>query len=245
MSNKEDWKKIEEYLENREIENRNKYNFDIDAKPWEKLTKFRRVVKTVKFIFIIIICIILISSVSNMITFKDSIMRIDYVRSYLGNEVEETKVKTYLLGKGFYTYHVKGIPELEIHALYVSNNEFKEDISSRYYKYFFEKWEDSEKCKFVVTENYEDCKYLLTKKKNWLLNYETYIEISTYEELLEATEIIIRFINYMNNPIVLVDSYIKIGNEKICPHNATRQSVDEIRNMAKQQYFSIIEKNKL
>ncbi len=155
-------------------------------------------------------------------------------------KVEETASKTYLFSRGFYTYKFTNIPEIEFNVLYISKDELKIDIEDRYHKYFFDKWEDIEKDKFVVKETYEDCKYKLTQKTNWILHYETYIEANSYEEVMNATDIIIRFLKYMNHDYILPNCYIKVGEKYILPHNVSYQTDDKIRENARREYLNII-----
>ena len=63
--------------------------------------------------------------------------------------------------------------------------------------------------------------------------------MNNYEELLEATETIIKFRKYMSYPQIIVESYIKYNDNFILPHNASIQTDDEIRKSAKEQFLSI------
>ena len=59
--------------------------------------------------------------------------------------------------------------------------------------------------------------------------------------MLNATETIIKFRNYMNYPQIIVESYIKYDNKLILPHNVSNQKDDEIRESARTQ-FDLIKK---
>ena len=76
--------------------------------------------------------------------------------------------------------------------------------------------------------------------KNGQFNYYTYIEVNNYEEMLQATEDIINFIEYMGNRSMIVRSYIKVNNSFIIPHGTQNESNEEIRESAKWQYNSLV-----
>lgn len=118
------------------------------------------------------------------------------------------------------------------------------DFDDRIYKYFWEKWENPNKNNFIVSEKYEDYKYNLFSKKDWILKYETYIEVNNYAEMLDAVETIIKFKETMGHySSIIVHSYIKIGDYTILPNNASSQTNDEIRKSAKIQYNEIMKNN--
>lgn len=74
------------------------------------------------------------------------------------------------------------------------------------------------------------------KKEDWILSYSTYIEVSNYDELVEATNDIINFLNYMDKDKMLVKSYIKYDGKLIMPHNVSDQSNEEILKSAERQF---------
>lgn len=243
MENDKEIKKIEDQFESKKYEMIEKYGFDI-RENWDgrikKLDKIGRIFKNILFIAIIIM---LISSI--YITHKNKVTResIIMMRTYTNKETEIIKSDIGWSGDGFYVYRITENPDIEIHALR-EGNVLKSDVVSRVHKFFFEKWEDSEKNKFIVVENYEDCKYNLKNKENWLLKYQTYIEVNSYEQMIEATESIIRFEEYMKNPNLIVENYIKIGENLILPHNSYPQSDENIRENAKKLYFQTISEEK-
>lgn len=240
MLNNEEWEKIKQQEENRKIEIRNKFKVDLDQNVGEKLEKLKETIKKTKYSFIIILLIIIIIAILNVISSDSKRFLKEYVLIDAYSKVEETASKTYLFSRGFYTYKFTNIPEIEFNVLYISKDELKIDIEDRYHKYFFDKWEDIEKDKFVVKETYEDCKYKLTQKTNWILHYETYIEANSYEEVMNATDIIIRFLKYMNHDYILPNCYIKVGEKYILPHNVSYQTDDKIRENARREYLNII-----
>lgn len=118
------------------------------------------------------------------------------------------------------------------------------DFDDKIYKYFWKKWENPNKNNFIVSEKYENYKYNLFSKKDWILKYETYIEVNNYTEVLDAVETIIKFKETMGHySSIIVHSYIKIGDYTILPNNASPQTNDEIRESAKTQYNEIMKNN--
>ena len=250
MKNEDEWKEIEENMQNREEKVKEKYGFDITKKFEESLNK-ENVQKRkqrnliLKIISIIIIIILLSIFIYNMNADLSNIEILKMIDYHTENGFEYISSDTNFFGNGFFAYKSKDNEEIEIHCLFDKTEGIcKHDIDARYYKYYFKKWEDVDKDKFVVIENYEEAKCGLRKKKDWFLNFETYIEAHTYEDMLYATEAIIRFIEYMGNRNLLVKSYIKIDDKKILPHNVSGQTNDQIRKMVNDLYNNyIIEEN--
>lgn len=243
MNNKSDWDELEKWNQNRIEDEKEKLGFEA-RKDWLKgIKKQDKIRKIIKYSVIVIIIVIVLTYL--FISYKDKRIKesINVMEGYYNtnnkSEIEITEKKIGISGNGFYTYYSKDTPNIEIHA-FRQGNTVESDVSSRFHKYFFEKWEDNEKDKFVVVENYKDCKYRLTTRKNWLLEYQTYIEVNNYDEMLAATETIIRFEEYMKHPNLLVQNYIKIGNKMILPHNVYPQTYEQIREMAKQLYLNAV-----
>lgn len=252
MENKKDWKKIEEDEQKRKSNIIGKYGFDIEEYTEEKLKKEsiekrKKRSKTIKIavvLFIVLCIFIQLNSVSMKSKLKIEENLIEDIKSAYNEDVEIISDQTYWRGKGFYTLRLKDIPEIEYNAVVTDNNFYEgysSDFVSRYYKYYFENWKDENKYKFVPNEVYEDNVYKFFKRENERLTFYTYIEVNSYEEMLEATEDIIRFIEYMGNNSITVGSYIKVGDELIIPSGKNNE---EIRKSAKWQYEEIIKRLK-
>lgn len=118
------------------------------------------------------------------------------------------------------------------------------------HKYLFENWENPEKDRFVVEQE-------LTEQG--LLSYKTYLEIETYEDLINATDLLIDFLNYEekwnkdNDKVINIwwhkeDGeyivpigkiyFIKNGN-MILPYNGLFQTESEIREQAIKRFLEI------
>lgn len=94
---------------------------------------------------------------------KYSRLRKESIKVHTGTEIEEISIKTSINGNGLYKYKLKDIGEIEIHAFFHKSKDiFIEDSNDRIYKYFFEKWNNVDKNKFVVVEEYDDYKYNFT-----------------------------------------------------------------------------------
>lgn len=239
MSHKEDWEKIENFEQGKQINTINKYGFDIYENFKKKTSKeylkkkniFKRIITSIS---IIIFLFLILNYYLDILKY----MRINELNGQYSLSFNEKRAGLNITGNGFYIYNVEEIPELEIHGfLHRGNDIFIEDTTERMYKYFFEKWKDPDKSKFHIDESYEDYKYGLHTEKNWFLRFKTYIEVNSYEEMLEATEIIIKFRNYMSYPEMIIESYIKYGDRFILPHNVSHQTDEEIRNMAKSEFL--------
>lgn len=228
-------KKIEEYTL------KEQYGIDISNSFQKKVARNRKRKIIFIFSFIILVIFSLVSCWSNLVQIKYKMARMSALKSPYQMNFKEKTVNVDLKGNGFITYELEEIPDIEIHALSKDDYTFIEDVESRIYKYFFEKWEDKDKYKFIVAESYTDYTYQFITKKNWILNYKTYIEVNNYKELQDATELIIKFRNYMQYPNIIVKSYIKFNEKFILPHNVSDQTDEEIRNSSQNQYLKILQ----
>ncbi len=248
LKDNNDWKEIEDFTQKERLDRIEKYGFDIYNQferktSKETLKKRKNIKKVVIIISIILIIILILSCWANFIQMKYKLARINNLKSIYLMDFEEKIVKSDITGNGFFIYKMREIPELEIHAISKKEDDtFIQDVEARMYQYFFEKWNSPNKSKFIVEENYEDCTYGWHTQKNWILEFETYIEVNSYEEMIDATEMIIEFIDYMSYPQIIVKSYIKYKNQFILPHNVSIQNDDEIRQSAKIQFWKIEEK---
>lgn len=247
MNNKDDWKKIESDIQNKEYTSIQEYGIDINKRfneiTSEKSRSKRKIrFKILKYGVVLLIIFSIFFSIHSIKQNELKMIRINNIELISGNQVEEIPVKTKFNGDGLYSYQVKNEPNILIHAYFIKNkNKFESDTESRIYKYYFEKWQDSEKEKFIVEEKYEDAKCGLIYKKNWILRYRTIIEVTNYDEMISATKIIIRFIEYMGNRNVPINSYIKIGDNLIAPQTSNDLSNEEIMKSAIIQYNNIMQ----
>lgn len=222
MSRKEKFSKLEQY----------------DLNELKRTSEIMK--KTGKFsiiIFFILFIIIVSSSVISTNNSKNGRFRKSIIKIYSDADIKEISYKTDIFGNGQYIYKLENLPNLEIHGFYENKDIFVEDVSARIYKYFWERWNDSAKDKFKVVEKYMEYQNNVPIERNWILEYETYIEVEDYNEMLEAVETIIRFKQFMGNySNIIIRSFIKIGDKIILPNNTSPQTYDQIRKSAILQY---------
>jgi len=199
MSQEKDWKEIKESINIKESEMQAEFGFDIKQN-WNKRLKRNYPLKIIPkrvIIAFLIICIIVVIIIVRLTTMIYKLTKSPKGElTSLGLKVNTIYKENWGIGKKIYTYELKDIPNIHIHAVKDCDN-IQKDMISQIKKYFFEKWEDKDKDKFIVECNYKDAKIGNKIKHNWLLDYNIYIKIENYEDLLEATEIILRFSNYM------------------------------------------------
>lgn len=242
MDNKEDWKKIEEYLNNRNSEMLSKYKIDINQNIGKKIEKSKRNRKIIKRVIIITFIVVIYCVVYSIYDIWASRARKERLQPFLGI-ITETNVKTNLFGNGCYSYKIVSIPDTEIHVWFdIFNDIFVEDSNERLCKYYFEKWEDIEKEKFIIDESYDDCSGFLYKKKNWILDYQMHIEVNNYEEAMKAIETIIRFKEYTGDKVYFSNKvYIKAGENILVPQVTNKQSSDSMRTYIKNECLKIFQ----
>lgn len=151
-------------------------------------------------------------------------------------------MKRVILGE--YYFEVKKCPQIKFKAIKDYGQE-KNDFVDNFYKYLFENWNSPEKKKFTLIEN---------KNEDGLLEFKAYIEINTYEELLDGTQIILDFLNYAekwnkdNNKVVYLwqqkeGQFVMPLSSSIClkeedfifsPYTGCFQTSDEIIENAKE-----------
>ena len=157
MENKEDWKKIEQYIENKNANIMNKYKINLNQDIAAKAQRSRLYRKIIKIAIMILIIVCIYKVVYSIYNIWASGARCSRIKDSVGKIVTETAVKTDLLGNGCYSYRISDIPNVEIHAVFVLNKDtFIEDSDERLCKYYFEQWKDKDKNKFIIDEKYDD-----------------------------------------------------------------------------------------
>ena len=170
--------------------------------------------------------------------------RISIIEQSLHTSAEEIPIKVNWLENGLYAYKTAKPIDIEVHAIFVNyKNLFIHDVNDRLHRYYFKNWEDEDKNKFVIDEHYEDDTYGFFKEKEWILVYETYIEASTYEEIIEATDVIIKYSNYIGNQVYIGSNiYIKYKGEIIRPIQSSNTKEDTIKTNVWREYNEVTNK---
>ena len=263
MGSKEEWEEIEKSIEESNKEKFKKYKgIDItkiaeEAKNDSQTKMIKKGFNISKIILIIIVIIISVFMLFKIFT-QISIVLSNMESSHNVN-VEKTmefefEAKLKLIskdvdryGNGEYYFQVKKVPEIQAKAVKEYGKIKRHDLFENFTKYLFDNWNSSEKEMFTVKEG---------RDANNMLNYELYIEIHNEQELVEATETIISFLDYAhawnekeqlvnswrendNQYILQLYSYIFLttdNGEKIIPYNTRFQTAEEVRKSAKEQY---------
>ena len=204
---------------------------------------------TLKSFKIVIIIVVIIIVFACMYLFKDSTNVFvdveEFIESNIGEITLVSATDTDDYQNGVFTFKLDKIPEIKIHA-YKKYFNLDADGLDRVYKYLFNKWDNPNKNKFVVEEYYKDVEFIDNKIINdWLLVYNTCIEITNYSELMEATELVLDFAQYEEKMINHYSNFscsIRFNDEFINPYN---ESKDKILEYVQEWYVNIVKENNL
>ena len=256
MDNKDEWKELEQWEENRKIENKEKFGLDfnkINMKKKEKrMNIFAKVLNTMGktgLVVFTLISLILAFSVfmlinvnfSNIKTRANIDVEIVLDKYHIKAKIIEKEIDEHENGK--YIFELKNNKEIKFTVI-KKWGALSEDFKANYQKCIFDSWNDDIKTNFKIKENIDE---------NGLLNYENFIEIQNEEELDRATEYLIAFLEYSEKWnkenkiveiqwqkdgqfIVPIEIYIKMQEKIIYPYNTMYQTADEIRNEVKRIY---------
>lgn len=265
MGNKEDWEEIEKWDRERKEKNKLEYKLDLSNmdKEENKVKKFAKAQNVIikmligggiiilirgLFILIPILTMILANMKSSFfIDVKKDIETSNFCKIRL---ISKDVVKTYGYKNenGTYYFELAKCPDVKFTAIKDGGTDYY-DYKENLQRYLFDNWTSSEKSIFKIEEYTES---------NGLLYYRNYIEIENSDELMQATESIIHFMEYaeqwneenkvINNYIQKKDeffvaplgmTFIKINDEIISPYSETYMTVDEIKESAKRQYLEL------
>lgn len=250
MGKNSDGDEINEYERKYKENIKEKYGFDFEEYSKKYLNKetilknkrIKRIIIRVIFILLIIgvpIYFIHWKALNNQIEIKKELVNIYNIEPIEGEKGID------ILGNGYAIYKINEIPGIEIHTMFntIEHNQ-NIDLNDRVFKYYFNKWTDSYKYKFKIEERYIDCKFWTIKKKNWILEFKTYIEVNNYDEMKAATKAIIRFVHFLPNQQILPSCYIKYKGQLIIPKSSTvLQSDEEMEEIAVKEFEIIDKKN--
>lgn len=267
MPSNEEWEEIEKSIKEKDLENYQQYgtNLKEQLKKLEnkKSRKNKFIFNLLKKIPQIIIVLLTIFCIYKLV------LQLYIVFSNMKNahdaNVEEaieisSDIDIKLISKnvdekhenGEYYFEIKKFPEITFRATKYYGK-VKDDLTDHLHKYLFEHWNDKNKDNFTINEKFLE---------DGFLRYEFYITINTYNEMLEGTETIIRYLQYIENwnkenkkvinvwyqkegQFVIPDNanfFLEKDGEHISPYNTMFQTADEIRENSKIQYIEIIKR---
>lgn len=261
MGNREDWKEIEQSIEQSDNEKAKKYRGlniiemldrviqrattqTIDG--WKALKIILKIMVVAVVIWVVfqfyVFLKITISNLQNSheINVESNIETSQYAKVALTSQDTDEEEN------GKYYFQLEKFPQIQFTSIKFFGSEYN-DLEDNLHQYIFRQWEDPDKKKFHIIQS---------KTKDDLLIYETYLKIDTYEELLEGTEVIIRYLQYAeewnkeNGKIIDIwqqkegqfimplqaKIYLKKGENKLLLYHERFQTADEIRQEAKLLY---------
>ena len=237
MDNKDDWNELEKWNTQRIINEKEKSKFYYEE--FSKNEKIDIAVKGLKvtggvfklitFIIILIVVFILATFINIHLSNLRGRVTVNVVSTIQNMYNTKIKVISKYVDKeddGIYRLQVKKNKEIQFNAI-KDGNSLKEDFSDRTHQYFFNKWNSTNKEKFVVNEIVN----------NEILEYHTYIKISGYEEIEEAVNIIYEFKEFCEKDFSsLWHIYLIQENKRIYPYQNNTMSKEEVINYAKELY---------
>ena len=263
MGKKEEWEEIEKFERKEEQKKLEEYRGVDVTKEYEEIlnkpknnVRKRIILNIAKSILKILILFLIIYVAYNFYTLFTVIL--SNITNVHNVDVEEsietsTNIKIDLISENIdknelkeeYYFKIEKFPQIQFKAVKNYGIE-KNDLSANLHKYLFGNWDNQNKSKFQIYEN---------RTKEGLLEYETYININTYDELQEGTNLIIEFLEYMENWNIKNGEVIKViykqadefvyplgqiylmeDENKISPYREWYQTKQDIINEAKEQF---------
>ena len=199
MGNKEDWEELEKWQENQNTDVVDKYGINIydkdrtkENKKIEMITKvMNKILKVILGIIIFLLIIAIIAAFSFIITRFSTVNKsvnadINDITRPFGEKVEIVSKDVDEKENGEYILRIKSNKNIVFKAI-KNFGDMQDDFLENAKKYHFENWEDSDKSSFIVDESTDE---------NGLLDYDIYIQITSYNEIDEATKKVVKLANY-------------------------------------------------
>lgn len=262
MPTEDEWKEVEKNINEKEQEEIEKYGIDLkeelkNKKPKKESNNIVKVIKKIPKIVIILFIMYgvyelglhLYMTICNMKNAHNPDVEYSIERMCGTNIQLMSKNVDEKYENGEYYFRFKKVPEITFKAI-KDFGKIKDDVYDNWHKYLFEHWEDKDKSKFIVKEQITE---------EGFLTYETDLKIDTYDELLEGTETLIRYYEYVekwnkeNKNVVniwwkkkdqfVVGVFFNINMKKdehiISIFNSSYETADDMRNNAKTEYEKI------
>ena len=244
MENKKDWEELEQWQNKVKKESVEKYGIDFQTintskqnKIANKISLFLSQSSKIIFIFFIIFFIIVLIwafafAHSFFKKFNPNVNELEknynIKISVLSKEVDQN-------GNGKYLCTLKDNLELKFWVI-KNYSKIEDDFYSKSLKFYFDRWHDIDKDKFIVQESYE----------NELLDYKTYININDIKDIRYTFNIMYKFAEFCG------DNFSRSWNIYICTDNFIGYfsdnyglSQEENIKYMEENYLKYIEKNHL
>lgn len=242
MSNSDnDWKEIDEWNEKRKQEEKEKFGVNF-AEMKNNHTKVDKMVKGMKIagktmkigwiitiIIIIAIVILIFDLIISNINARTNVKAEKTIEDMYNTKIELISKDIDEKENGKYFFKVVDKDEIQFIAIRKYGN-LSEDYLDNCHKYYFEKWQDKGKEKFIVNES----------KLGDVLVYDTYIIINTYQELEDAMKNINSFVDFCGeNFSPAWKIYLKKGDYTIYPYQNSGMTKEEAIKKAEELYENI------
>lgn len=239
MSNDKDWKELEKWNKERtwKEETRKGYtNFDT-KKQMKKLNKISKAFnitgKGVKIITILIFFIFFLYISTRMYVYYENLKKnidfpvVDAIEGLYNIKIETISEITDEEENVTYEFQLKDNNEIKFTAI-EKRGGVTEDFLATCHKYYFEKWNSPNKEYFTIEENIT---------KNGMLEYDTHIEINSFEDVEKSAEIINEFADFCGQMFYPAwQIYLVKNNKRIYPYNQYNMTHEETINRAKEVY---------
>lgn len=234
MSNKNDWEELEKWNAQRIDNEKEKTGFYFEEfkrnKKIDVASRFTELIlKIVAFVVVIILLFILVEFLriqfSNLRA-KYTIDVVPTIQNMYGISINVISKNIDRNKDGTYKLQAKNNKEI-IFTATKNGVSLNEDFLDRYHKYYFNKWDSSSKEKFSVKQNID----------NEILEYKTYIEIDSSEEIEDAVNAIFEFESFCNEKYFRMwNIYIAKDDKVIYLYQGGTISKEEEINHAKEMY---------
>ena len=240
MGNKEDWEEIDSWKETKKQEELDKYGLsfeDVHVGKKKRIDRFASFLKAVGVSYVVFATIIfsiaiIVVGIYLYVKYMDiksqvDIDLVDTIQSMYNIKIDIISQDTDNKGNGKYVIKLKNSDVDIIFNAVKDKGSLKEDYIARSQKYYFDRWESKAKENFKIVE----------KEENDILNYETYIEIDNYDELIKAVESINEFFEYSRQKLFAAwNVYIKYGKIIIDPYTSSSDTKEDAIKNAQDQF---------
>ena len=239
MGNKEDWEELEKWQERRKEEQKEKFRVDFseigekrEYKGVNNVVKGMKIAgKTIKFggiitiIVIIAIVILIFDLIISNINAKTNVKAEKTIESMYNTNIELVSKDIDDKENGKYIFKLSDNSEIQFTAI-KKYGSLSEDFSDNCHKYYFDKWNSSDKKYFTIID-----------RTNEILDYDTYISINNEKDLDMAMNAINEFADFCGENFSFTwRIYLKKGDYTIYPYQQSGMTKEDATNNAKELY---------